>query len=209
MTPAILLFVKWPEPGRVKTRIAVTAGAERAAEIYRELTAAVCARLPRDEKVIVMFDPPVERARVEEWLRPLLGERASFSPQASGDLGERLTRAFAEAFETGHGPVSAIGSDCIDLEPGLFRSVRDELKRADCAIGPSTDGGYYLIALAAPQASLFHDITWSAPETLARTLERAREAGLRVHLLPEQSDVDTESDWKAVEPRIAKAASNA
>lgn len=209
MTPAILLFVKWPEAGRVKTRIAATAGAVRAVEIYRELTAAVCARLPRDVTVIVMFDPPEASECVEEWLRPLLGERASFSPQASGDLGERLTRAFAEAFAAGFGPVSAIGSDCIDLEPELFRCVRDELKRADCAIGPSTDGGYYLIALAAPHAELFHDIPWSAPETLARTLARAREAGLGVHLLAEQSDVDTEADWKAVEPRLAKASRGA
>lgn len=207
MRPVILLFVKEPEPGRVKTRVAATTGPERAAEIYRALTAAVCARLPDDAEVIVLFDPPHARAQVEAWLRPLLAGRAEFRPQAAGDLGARLEQAFGDALAAGRRKVAAIGSDCVDLSPALFQEAWDALDSAgcDCVLGPTPDGGYYLVALAEPNAAIFHQIPWSTDATLRRTLERASAAGLQVHLLPEQSDVDSEADWVAVEPRLAIA----
>lgn len=195
MRRVILLFVKWPEPGRVKTRIAATAGAERAAEIYRELVARVCAQLPRTTPVIVHFDPPERRAEIEAWLAPKLTPSSTFEPQARGDLGVRLRAAFASAFVAGWEQVAVIGSDCVEITPAIFAEAWEA---QDAAIGPTGDGGYYLLALRREQPALFENIRWSTSDTLADTLARAEAADVKMHRLPALTDVDTESDWLRV-----------
>lgn len=195
---ALLFFVKNPAPGRVKTRLAADVGAERAAAIYRLLVESICARVPRDFcKVLVHFDPAEKRAEVEAWLRPLLPPGAAFHPQCAGDLGARLTHAFAKTFAEGFQKAAVIGSDCVELDEPIFRAAFNLLDTHDCALGPAEDGGYYLLALKKAQPALFQDIAWSTAQTSAQTLDRARAAGLAVALLPQLRDVDTESDWKA------------
>jgi uncharacterized protein len=189
----ILLFVKHPAPGRVKTRIAQTTSPERAAEIYRALVAKVCAALPLETPVIVHFDPASEREAVQAWLEPLLPQAAGWEPQTSGDLGHRLRAAFAAAFSSGWDQVAVIGSDCVDISPAIFDEAWDALAKSDVAIGPSHDGGYYLLALRAEQPALFDNIRWSTGHTLPDTL--ARGANLTISHLPVLSDVDTEADW--------------
>ena len=184
MRCAILLFVKYPEPGKVKTRLAATVGAEKAADIYRRLVAAVLAGLPPEDELIVVFDPPEKRAQVAEWLQGLLvGRRADFVAQATGDLGVRLERAMAEAFARGFGKVAVIGSDCPELTPALFSETWQALETHGAVLGPSTDGGYYLLALRQPCAALFNGIAWSTEAVRAQTLAQARAAGLGVHEL--------------------------
>ena len=196
---AILLFLKWPEPGRVKTRLAATLGAERAAEIYRALVAEVVRRLPGDAELVVMYDPVEKRAEIEAWLRGLCGERAvRFLAQAQGGLGVRLERAFAAAFALGFGKVAAIGSDCIGIAPEIFAEAWRALDAGGAAIGPSEDGGYYLLALRGECPRLFDGIAWSSGEVFTQTMERAREEGLGVHVLPTLCDVDTEEDWRRI-----------
>ena len=197
---AILLFIKWPEPGRVKTRLAATLGAERAAEIYRMLVAEVVRRLPGDTELIVMFDPAERRAEVETWLGGLCGAGAAvrFLPQAQGDLGVRLERAFAAAFALGFEKVAAIGSDCIELTPEVFAEAWRALDTGVAAIGPSADGGYYLLALRRECPRLFTGIAWSTGAVFTQTMERARDAGLGVQILPTLRDVDNEDDWRRI-----------
>ena len=196
---AILLFLKWPEPGRVKTRLAATLGAERAAEIYRLLVAEVVRRLPDDAELVVMYDPTEKCVEIEAWLRGLCGVRAvRFLAQAQGGLGVRLERAFAAAFALGFGKVAAIGSDCIGIAPEIFAEAWRALDAGGAAIGPSEDGGYYLLALRGECARLFDGIAWSTGEVFTQTMERAREAGLGVHVLPTLRDVDTEEDWRRI-----------
>ena len=198
MRRAILLFVKYPEPGKVKTRLAATLGAERAAAIYRQLVAAVLAGLPGGDDLIVVFDPPEKRAEVAEWLQGLLAERrVLFTAQAAGDLGARLERAFAEAFAQGWEKVAVIGSDCIGLTAAVFSETWRALETHDAVLGPSVDGGYYLLALKQPCAALFHGIAWSTDAVRAQTLARARAAGRSVHELAALPDIDTEADWVA------------
>lgn len=197
MRRAVLFYVKLPEPGKVKTRLAATLGAQRAAEIYRQLAETVLRRIPVEEEVIVMFDPPERGAEIAAWLRgPGAGRTLRFVPQAAGDLGARLERAFAAAFAEGCEAVAAIGSDCVELAPAHFAEAWQALATHDAALGPTEDGGYYLLALRAPCPALFADIAWSTPAVCAQTLDRAAEAGLRVHLLPKLHDVDTEADWR-------------
>ena len=204
MRRAILLFVKYPEPGKVKTRLAATLGAEMAADIYRRLVAAVVAGLPEGDDLIVVFDPPEKRAQVAEWLQSLLaGRRADFTAQAAGDLGVRLERAFADAFDQGFGKVAVIGSDCIELSPAVFSETWQALETRDAVLGPSTDGGYYLLALRRPCAALFHGIAWSTDAVRAQTLAQAQAAGLAVHELAALPDIDTEADWRRAAEKLS------
>ena len=198
MRRGVLLFVKDPEPGKVKTRLAASVGPERAAEIYRRLAEEVVRRLPEEDEVLVMFDPPEKGAEVEAWLGGLGAKAAlDFLAQAPGDLGARLDAAFATAFAQGFAAVAAVGSDCVELTPQHFAEAWQSLATHDAALGPAADGGYYLLALRAPQPALFTDIAWSTGAVCAGTLARAAAVGLRVHLLPQLRDVDTVEDWDA------------
>ncbi len=195
MRRAILLFVKYPEPGRVKTRLAATIGPTPAARAYRRLVAHVCRELPDAAEILVFFDPPAAQQRIEEWLRPLLPRSFSLIPQAAGDLGERLQAAFAITFERGAGRALVIGTDCVEMTPATFSEAFAALDHADCAIGPTMDGGYYLLGLRAPAPILFRDIAWSTGRTFADTLAQASAGGLSLKILERLHDVDDEADW--------------
>src|SRR5215212_5930558 len=144
---AILLFLKWPEPGRVKTRLAAALGAQEAAEAYRALVAEVCRRLPAEPDLVVMCDPPERTCEIAVWVRGLVAPRSvAFLPQAAGDLGARLMHAFEVAFAQGYDMAAAIGSDCVELTCAHFEEAWRELETADGVIGPTFDGGYYLLA---------------------------------------------------------------
>lgn len=188
----------------MKTRLAATVGAEAAAAIYRRLVAEVCRTLPRDAAWRVMFDPPERQREVETWLRAMGGgAELEFQAQARGDLGARLERAFAEAFAGGCELAAAIGSDCIELSPELFAEAWRALEEgADAVLGPSADGGYYLIALRAPHPELFSPIAWSTDAVLSETLALAEKSGLRVHLLGVRHDIDTADDWLRASARL-------
>jgi rSAM/selenodomain-associated transferase 1 len=202
MRRAILVFLKYPEPGRVKTRLAATVGPNRAAEIYRQLVSEVFARVSGDAEVFACFDPVERRAECEEWLA---GRAAHFLPQATGDLGMRLVEAFAEAFARGFSDVAAIGTDCPEIDASLFTQAWNALETHEVVLGPSGDGGYYLVALRESAPPLFSGIAWSSAQVLSQTLDRAAAANLRVHLLPKRHDVDTEEDWRQVRPRLLRS----
>lgn len=197
--PIVLLFVKYPEPGHVKTRLAARVGSVRAAAIYRQLVAAVCAQLPPGTDLAVMFDPMDQREELIEWLEPLC-PATRYVPQSLGDLGMRLDAAFAAAFLHGYTKVAAIGSDCIDLAPAIFEEAWRALDTHDCAIGPTEDGGYYLLALSRPCPELFTKIAWSTDTVFEQTLTRAYRR--TVHTLPQLHDIDTEADWQRVAARL-------
>jgi len=200
---AILLFVKYPEPGKVKTRLAATVGAAMATDIYRRLVAVVLAGLPAEDDLVVAFDPPDRRAEVAAWIAGLPGgARATFLPQAEGDLGARLERALVEVFARGWESVAVIGSDCPALTPAIFSATWQALAAHDAVLGPSLDGGYYLLALRQPCEALFRGIAWSTGAVRAQTLAAAAAAGLRVHELPALADIDTEADWRAWEKTV-------
>jgi rSAM/selenodomain-associated transferase 1 len=204
MRRAILLFVKYPDKGKVKTRLAATVGDDRAVEIYRQLVATVCAQLPPSgTTVAAMYDPPGRMRDTEAWLQPLCsGRDLLIRPQAFGDLGVRLEEAFRGAFREGFTEAAAIGSDCVDIAPELFDETWTALETHDVVLGPTTDGGYYLIALKGNHPELFRGISWSTETACEETVAAAEAAGLRVYRLRELCDVDTEDDWRRVQARL-------
>ncbi|MBI2384646.1 MAG: TIGR04282 family arsenosugar biosynthesis glycosyltransferase [Elusimicrobia bacterium] len=194
---SLILFVKAPVPGKVKTRLQIPLSASQVARVYEAFVrdTVACARLTSEAAVSIAYEPHPERPGLA-WLE----DAPPWFPQAEGDLGARLVAAFDKAFRAGAEKVVVIGSDCPDLEPDILRQAFARLDDVQAVLGPAEDGGYYLIGLRAPMPRLFAKMEWSGPDVLNRTLERLRGESFR--LLSVRSDVDTFGDLKALARRL-------
>jgi uncharacterized protein len=189
----LIVFVKAPRVGAVKTRLAQEIGAERACDAYQELVRAVLAKIEPLANVQLRYSPDDAQSEVQPWRKSSWTTTA----QGAGDLGERLARAFSDAFKSGTSRVVIIGSDCPWLDVADIEEAWSELESHDVVLGPARDGGYWLIGLRGPLPELFAGIAWSTPDVLKQTIERASARDLRVRLLRELRDVDTFEDWEA------------
>ncbi len=190
----LIVFVKEPRPGHVKTRLARDLGPELAARVYRALAEAEIAgtRPAAGEYERVFFhDPDGDPAALRAWLP---GER--LFPQAGADLGERMRAAFEHCFAAGAGRVAIVGTDVPWAGRAHVRAALEALRSQDVAVGPTPDGGYYLLALRAPQPQLFENVPWSTAEVLPATRARARARGLALAELVPLPDVDTLDDLR-------------
>lgn len=210
MKRVILVFLKLPEPGRVKTRLAAGIGAEAALTAYRQMVARVIGQCCRSESDVlaIAFDPAEKRREVAEWLRPYLSAFSGevlWVPQVEGDLGGRLEAATARVFEQyPEAFLSVIGTDCVHLDGEIFAASHEHLVNgSDVVFGPTDDGGYYLVAMKSPQPVLFRGIPWSAENTLAASIAAAESAELTVSQLRSRIDVDTESEWNQVKAELS------
>jgi len=195
-TPAILVFVRAPEAGRVKTRLAAEIGAEAALRVYRRLAEHAVAQaraLVAEAAVRIHFTPPEGGDAVRAWL----GTDADYLPQAEGDLGARMRAAFAEAFAAGHPRVVIIGSDLPDLSAAILRRALRLLDSHPAVLGPAADGGYYLLGLREMVPGVFDGIAWSTEGVFEATLGRLAAAGCAPALLEPLRDVDVAADLPA------------
>lgn len=197
MTTGIAVFLKYPEPGKVKTRLAATIGNERAAEAYvkmqRHVLDKVMRPLPEGFDVVLYGDPFVGRERYESYFTSYPFDKAL---QRGDDLGARLVTALGELLTT-HGAAMAVGTDCVAMTPAHVTDAARRLERgADLVLGPAEDGGYYLIALKKAHPELFTEMAWSTDSVLRDTLARADQLRLRVEQLEMLPDIDTWEDWK-------------
>ena len=192
---ALVIFARAPEAGRVKTRLAAALGPEAALAAYRALGARVVGAVRGVDScdVVVAYTPHEARPLVEGWLGGALG----YEPQTEGDLGARMAGAIARRHARGAAKVVVIGTDCPDVTAATVEDAFDQLDTADVVLGPALDGGYYLVGVRRPAPEIFAGVPWSAPDTLAVTIERARAAGLAVALLAPLRDIDTAEDWAA------------
>ena len=186
----LLVFVKAPRPGFVKTRLAAVVGTETALETYSALVETLIARLDGLPRIEIQFSPAGAEAEIQPWVQP----DWTASPQAEGNLTDRLIAAFANAFQAGQERVVIIGSDCPYIAPDDIAEAFNKLANHDVVLGPANDGGYWLIGLRQPQPALFEGITWSTESVFEETLAAAAAAGLHVARLRELSDVDTVAD---------------
>ena len=191
MSTGIILFAKHPRPGQVKTRLLPLCTPTQAADLYRGflLDSVALLRASAADLKVVACEPP----EAEGELAALLGrEGLAFVPQPQTGLGQRLDQLFAWAFAQGMERVLALGSDSPSLPAALLDEGLELLTRREVVIGPSTDGGYYLIGLRQPAPELFTGIAWSTGQVLDQTLERLGQRSLG--LLPMWYDVDTPED---------------
>jgi rSAM/selenodomain-associated transferase 2/rSAM/selenodomain-associated transferase 1 len=208
----LIVFTRFPEPGKTKTRLIPALGRQGAAELQRQMTEHVISTV---EKTL----PPSEltlEVRHEggsaDLMRSWLGMQFIYRAQGSGDIGLRMARAFEEAFQSETERVVIIGSDIPGISADLIRRAFEELKKNDLVLGTAKDGGYYLIGMqraAAPEAiaPLFSGIKWGSREVISQTLSTAKALGLRFALLEKLADVDRIEDlhvWEKVKGTAAK-----
>lgn len=181
-----------PVVGSVKTRLAKGVGAERALKIYRRMlrhTHTITQGLDCDRWVFY----------ADELGRGDLWEEKQYHKalQQGGDLGKRMHHAFQTLFNKGYRSVIIIGSDCMELTQEGINAGFDALQHADVYIGPSADGGYYLLGLTAMHSRLFEDMPWSTEAVLTETVNRCNAADLHFTQGPMLHDIDDELDWMA------------
>lgn len=191
MRTTLAVFLKAPRLGTVKTRLAAEIGPRHALRLYRVMAARTLAVVRESGlDTTIWFSPADAAAEMRFWL----GENWSYRPQASGDLGARLAASAQAA--NGRGWI-AIGADCPRLDAAILRQGRDVVELGEIALGPTSDGGYYLIGGTPPLPDLFTAMPWSTPRVLPETRARLLRLGVGWRELPELRDVDTAADARA------------
>lgn len=188
---ALLIFIKNPVKGKVKTRLAKTLGDDEALNIYQKLLSITqtqtmecnCARY-------LFYSDSIDTT--DNWQNNHYLKHI----QIGDDLGERMLHAFEFAFKLGHSKVIIIGSDCPTIDTQLLNTALDQLNHKEVIIGPSEDGGYYLLGMNKLASGLFENMPWSQPHLFKQSLQFLKQNQISYHLLPVLNDIDTEEDWE-------------
>lgn len=193
MKPAVAVFAKAPIPGHAKTRLGKELGMARAARVYERWLLAQLDHLQRslgDWHQIIF----AAEKRDASWFQ---GHAPDWElmRQHGDDLGARLRNAFALLFERSIERAVIVGADAPDLGAAHLLEASGALADHDLVLGPTHDGGYYLIGQRAPGVDVFAGVSWSTSTVLDQTLAAASEVDLRVHLLTPLRDIDTIEDW--------------
>jgi hypothetical protein len=195
MSGRLILMLKFPTPGAVKTRLVPALGAVRACELHRALVAHTLAEVARFAAVGgVAVEVRVAGAPDEAAARAWLGDGVTIREQGEGDLGARMERAVGAAFSEGAASVVVIGGDCPELVAAHLAAAFGALEHTAVVVGPAADGGYYLIGMRRPLPALFHGIAWGTSEVRAQTLAIARAESIAVAQLDTLHDLDVPDD---------------
>ncbi|HEX9884519.1 MAG TPA: TIGR04282 family arsenosugar biosynthesis glycosyltransferase [Desulfobaccales bacterium] len=194
MTTLLIIFAKEPVPGQVKTRLCPPLAPEAAACLYQSFLADILEEMGglAGLHLALAYSP----AGAQAFFHNLVPAGVSLFPQEGADLGERMARAFDRGFAAGFATVLLRGSDTPDLPGAVVRQAAEVLAAglAQVVLGPSPDGGYYLVGLRSPQPELFRGPAWSGAAVLQDTLKLARRLSLAAHLLPPWPDIDNLDD---------------
>lgn len=185
----LMIFAKNPEIGKVKTRLAKTIGDEQALMIYVKLlehTHAISDRVFAD-KAVFYSDRVQEFDILDYYKFPKFLQKGQ-------DMGERMDRAFGQAFAQQYEKVVIIGSDCFELNTEIIEDALTALDDYNVVVGPSHDGGYYLLGMDRHYPHLFRNKNWSTPDVFLDTLLDLKKLNLSYNLLPTLTDVDEEKD---------------
>jgi uncharacterized protein len=190
----LILFTRYPEVARVKTRLIPILGAEGACALHRTLAEHTIQQIDQ----LTAFQPLSFEVRYAggnpALMRKWLGGAREFSPQGPGRLGLRMKHAFDQAFQAGFNRVVLIGSDIPGLNAKILKEAFSALQFHDLVLGPARDGGYYLIGMTRLFPFLFEGLPWGTPLVFKKTLGIAREAGLTLFLVDQLDDIDRPED---------------
>ncbi len=187
---ALIILIRNPEPGKVKTRLARSLGDQKAYEIYLRLlahTRRVALQVDCDR--LLYYSSRIDHH--DDW------PENAFSKflQKGQDIGERMLHALSQSLQA-HSKAVLIGSDIATLHSGILREAFARLEDHAYVIGPAKDGGYYLIGMKKAEARVFSDIPWSTAAVFETTRKRLQELGASFYVLPEMADIDTAADWE-------------
>ena len=191
----LLFFIKNPEKGKVKTRLASAIGGEMAVKLYKRFLLEMLFTLNRGTFLFYLcYSPESPLSDLRDWL----GDQYLYMPQSGENLGERMKNGFAEAISMNFRRVVLIGSDIPDLPLAFIEEAFTSLREKDVVIGPSFDGGYYLIGFKDKtfSARAFEGIPWSTESVFEKTIKVLKQEGLTVHTLRPLRDIDTVEDLR-------------
>ena len=189
MSRNLIIFIKNPQLGLVKTRLAKSIGDAKALQVYLLLLEKCKLETSKvDANRFLYYSEGI--IKNDTWSTSNFIKKSQFE----GDLGERIIHAFHEVFIDSSGPSIIIGSDCYDLDSDVIEEAFQKLKEFDLVLGPANDGGYYLLGINKMSKDIFRDIDWSTEKVLKQTLEAAQEEKMTYFLLKELIDLDTFED---------------
>ncbi|MBK8625872.1 MAG: TIGR04282 family arsenosugar biosynthesis glycosyltransferase [Saprospiraceae bacterium] len=204
----LIVFIKNPEMGKVKTRIAATTGDLAAFNIYLRLLEITRSNTSQLTDIYKNLYYSEQIAIDDEWPN----ETYVKMKQSNGDLGHKMKMAFNEVFDKlgnrQKSKVLIIGSDCPEVTQSIIFSAYELLDKHDVVIGPTYDGGYYLLGMNDYFPFLFDGIAWSTADVFNQTLQIISNKQLTVATLHALNDIDTEADWMAYQKRSTSAKEN-
>lgn len=195
----VIVFARYPVPGKTKTRLIERLGENGAADLQDAMTRHTLARVARVVATRAVEAEIRFTGAEKERMASQYGREWICTHQGEGDLGERLSRAVQDAFEAGVSRLVLIGTDCPALTSDGLTSAFDALEEFDLVVGPAMDGGYYLLGLRQPCLQLFKGIDWGTNAALDQTLEAAKKLRLSIRFLALLRDVDRPEDLPAWE----------
>ena len=197
-----MVFTRYPEAGRVKTRLVPALGEKGAADLHCRMTRRTLAAAGELEDYGLASIEVCYTGGGEKGMKQLFGKGLKMVPQLEeGDLGERMHSAFQRCFSEGAEKVVIVGTDCPGLSGRIMLRAFDELDQAPLVLGPARDGGYYLIGLTGVPPKLFEGIPWGTDQVLRMTVDLAKRLELPVTLLIPLDDVDRPEDLEKTDLR--------
>lgn len=197
------LFAKYWQPGRVKTRLAETLGAEQAAAAYQAFVRALVERLASsgDDRILA-FAPADRHSEFEQ----LSLDAWRLEPQATGDLGQRMEAFFRHRLREGCQRAVLLGTDSPNVPLAHIDQAFEELHSANVVLGPSEDGGYYLVGISGKVPPIFTQVPWSTPDVWQSTVELLQSAKIHFSTLPTWYDVDNSADYERLVSELQRTA---
>lgn len=193
------IFAKYWRPGSVKSRLAATIGEVAASEIYRAFLLCLVERLNNvADRNVLAFTPH----QCRDAFASLVGSGWSLMPQIDGDLGCRMQHYFAEAFAQGVERVVLIGSDSPTIPREYIQQAFELLRSQSVVLGPTADGGYYLVGARESVPPIFNEVNWSSPKVWEQTLDHLESAGYSFEILPPWYDIDDDSDLRQLRDEL-------
>ncbi len=189
---AIIIFAKYPRPGKVKTRLAKDIGNEKALLIYKKLVSKLLNQIDSNNyDISIYFYPESKKNEVKKWINL---PDIKYLSQSGDDIGARMLNAFKDSLSLKYAKTVIIGTDCLEINNNIISKSFYLLDDSDLVLGPATDGGYYLIGLKAVVETIFQDIHWSTEKVLKQTINKAKEIKLSYKFPDFLSDIDTLED---------------
>ena len=185
----LIIFIKNPELGKAKTRIAKTMGDEKALSIYKELLQhTLDTTLQVDCHRNLFYSAHINRA--DQWSESDFIKQL----QIEGGLGDKMRDAFQTVMKTASSCL-IIGSDCGDMSADILNQAFTALQSHDVVLGPTFDGGYYLLGMSKPDLELFDGVAWSTETVYEQTVQKIKDANATYFELPRLHDIDYEEDY--------------
>ncbi|WP_193198349.1 TIGR04282 family arsenosugar biosynthesis glycosyltransferase [Nostoc sp. MG11] len=204
----LVIFTRYPEPGKTKTRLIPALGTIGAANLQRQMTEYTIFQVRELQKVAAISVEVRFAGGDLQLMQDWLGLGLVYQPQGEGDLGSRMARSLFDAFESGAKEVMIIGTDCPGVNAQILAIAFEQLQAFDLVLGPAIDGGYYLIGLRQPIPELFVNIEWGTAQVFQKTVEIAQLLNLSPVYLPTLADVDRPEDLPIWEQTLEEECGN-